>query len=566
MGFLISFVCHNLNIDMCFYVFYILEIDFSFFFVYLQNKYVLKKLTIVMKHKQHLELEVLVKEVIKRQDRIVPIVGDDCFVGYIENEGKQILAPLQQWIAVNLLGDESTNDMKNKISIEGYRGLDMLFDEYKRINDDCGFVDYKDVVASLIEDGIRDKKLFLREDVKNFLLVGKFEVVATTCPYHILEKEITYGNVKYNVSSFAPISLTKVSKSESALKLPSIYQIFGDCDGEFVAGEEDLLKFLHYLNQTDTEKGYGASQLVKYIKDKGQDNKGLGLLMPIECNNLPDWLFRFLWYPFSQERLIGSDKRNQGGVWHKYTNDENFYKYLRKYRFKTFSDSTDVLKDENVSGDPVLLRLTKEFKSKETSLQRYVSEKLQVQWKDTDDWDLFISYASEDEEIARKVYDVLTENCGKKVWMDNRGRIKAGDEYWTAIQHGIEHSHGFIFIITNNYLSKAIDKNHRYETGEIEPTGVYQEIERVKQFFLAKRRDGQKGYTFPLIIEGTKVTYTDYNGVLHKDEILKAGMLEKLHKFKEYEMLQTDVLFHHIQDFTCTMQNLEENLVNLFNN
>lgn len=517
-----------------------------------------------MKDKQHEELEALIKEVLKKQDRIIPVVGDDCFVGYIERESGQIQVPLLQWIAEKLLGGYSSQDTINKICIEGYRGLDIMFEEYKRFNEDYGFVDYKDSVISIVENGAQNKELFLREDVKKFLLAGKFEVVATTCPFHILENEISRENFKYDVSSFAPISLSNVSKSEASLKLPSIYQIFGDCDGEFVAGEEDLLKFLHYLNQTDSEKGFGASQLVKYIKDKGQDNKGLGLLMPIGCNNLPNWLFRFLWYPFSHERLIGSDKNNQGGIWHKHSSDENFYKFLRRYRFKTFSYSTDILKDDNTPGDPVLIRLTSEIIAKENNLQKYVANELQVQWDETDEWDFFISYANEDVDIAQKVYNILTDLCGKKVWMDNRGRIKAGEEYWTAIQYGIEHSNKYLFIITDSYLRKAIDKNHRYESGEIEPTGVYQEIERIKQYYLAKRRDAQKGYTVPLVIEGTKVTYTDHNGIKHKDEILMPGILEKLPKYKEYEMLQTDVLFYHIQDFVCSVENLEKNLVDMF--
>ena len=520
-----------------------------------------------MKNNQYEELESLVKEVLKRQDRIIPIVGDDCFVGIITHgDGQKILVPLQRWIAEKLLGSDSSAKIIDKIQVEGYRGLDILFEEYKRINEDYSFIDYKEEILALIEGGVNAKELFLREDVKNFLLAGKFEVVATTCPFHIIEKEISWGDRKYNVSSFAPISLTNGSKSEAALKLPSIYQIFGDCDGEFVAGEEDLLKFLHYLNQTDTEKGFGASQLVKYIKDKGQDNKGLGLLMPIGCNNLPNWLFRFLWYPFSPERLIGRDKKNQGGVWHKHSSDEHFYKFLRKYRFKTFSSSTDILKEENMTGDPVIIRLTNEFLSKKNNLQRYAADELQVQWNEISEWDFFISYASDDVDIAKKVYNILTTKCGKKVWMDNRGVIKAGEEYWDAIQYGIEHSRRFVFIITENFLRKAIDKNHKYESGEVKPTGVYQEIERIKQFFLTKRRDGQKGYSIPIIIEGTKVTYTDYNNILHKDELLRSGILEKLPKFKEYEMLQTEVLFNHIQDLVCAVENLEQNLVEIFKN
>lgn len=526
---------------------------------------ILKKHNLMINNmnKQRIELEALVKEVLKRQDRIIPVIGDDCFVGYLVDNNQRIEMPLQKWIAVTILRDTAVSE----IFLEGYRGLDILFEECKRIfeDDEYGFGEFKEAVASCVEKGIKENKICLRNDVKEFLCAGKFDVIVTTTPFHILEKELNTGKNAYNVSSFAPILSKGVSRSEAVLRLPSIYQIFGDCEGDCVLGEDTLLIFLHYLNQTDTEKGYGASPLVKYIKDKGQDNKGLGVLMPIGCDNLPNWLFRFLWYPFSQNRLKGFDASNQGGVWHKHSTDEDFYKFLRKYRFKTFSGPTKELIENGSDGDPVLVRLTKELLSQKSKLQEFASSELRVDWNENDKWDIFISYAKEDEEIAQNVYDILTKCCGKSVWMDNRGGVRPGDDYWEVIQHGIDHSQGFIFIITEIYLNKAIDKNHRYDTGEIEPTGVYQEIERIKQHFLAKRKDGQKGYSFPIIIEGTKVTYTDHENNFHKDEILKNGVLEKLPRYKEYEMLQTEVLFYHIQDIVSTKKNLEKNLISVFN-
>lgn len=511
------------------------------------------------------EIDFLIKEVLKKQDRIIPIVGDECFVG-LTKENK--ILPLQQWIAEEVLGEDVD---ARSIYLEGYRGLDILFEKYKQMKGDDSFVSYKEEITSCVEEGITERRVFLRKDVKDFLLAGKFEVIVTTCPYHILEKELMFGEKPYNVTSFAPIVYRRVaarasndsSKSEAILVIPAIYQIFGDCEGEFVSGEEDLLKFLHYLNQTDTEKGFGASPLVKYIKDKGQDNKGLGLLMPIGCSNLPNWIFRFLWYPFSQERIIGKDKNNQGGIWPKHISDSNFYRFLRNYRFKTLSQPTKGQFIDNVV-DPVLAKITEAFWNKRSSLQEYASSKLQVKWGDNEEWDWFISYASEDVDFAQKVYDVLTKSYRQKVWMDRRGNIVPGEEYWTAIQHGIEHSHKFIFIITNNYLRKAIEKNHRDDTGDVLPTGVYQEIERIKQYFLLKKRDGERGYAFPLILEETKVTYTDYKGILHRDESLCNGLLEKLPKYKEYEMLQTDVLFYHIQELVCNENNLEDKLKEIF--
>lgn len=519
-----------------------------------------------MQQKQQRELDSLIKEVLKKQDRIIPIIGDDAFEGSTNNRK----FPLLRWIAEKLLGEDVTDKTKETIYKDGYRGWDLMFEEYRHIYGiDETYNDFKETVVTIIEQGLEDKNVYLRKDVKDFLLAGEFEVIATTCPFHILEKEVTFKtNTKfYNVSSFAPFSAryssNNFSKSEEELNLPAIYKIFGDCDREFVSGEDNLLKFLHFLNQSNAENGYGASPLIKYIKDKGQDKRGLALLMPIGCNNLPDWIFRFLWYPLSQDCLIGDSDITQGGVWHNYR-DEIFYKFLKKYKFKTFSGPTDGLKnpDDDNEYDPVLKRITKEFTARVDKMKKYISSDLEVSSTNDGKWDLFISYAKEDVDVAKKIYNTLTTNCKKSVWMDNR--IQVGEEYWDAIQYGIEHSHKFLFVITDSYLRKAREKNRKEDTGEIKPSGVYNEIELIIRHFINEKKDREKGFAIPIIIDGTKVTYTDYNGHLH-DETLQSGVLEKLPKYKEYEMLQTDKLFFQIQDLVCSRESLEEELVRIFN-
>lgn len=534
-----------------------------------------------MNDKQQRELESIVNEVIRKQDKIIPIIGDNCFVGLLidEENNTSKLVPLQEWIVEKMLGNNVSTEKKQLIASIGYRGLDMLYEEYAHIYGEGGklpYSDYKDPLLSFVEIAIKEKQVCLSNDIKEFLKAGKFNVIATTCPFHILENEISQEGFEYNVSSFAPISIQKNihqegSKSEEILKLPAIYQVFGDCEGEFVLGEDDLLKFLHFLNHSESEKGYGASPLVKYIRDKMGENKGDCLLMPIGCDNLPNWLFRFLWYPFSSECIRGKDKNNKGGVWPKYSTDENFYKFLRKYQFKTFSGSTSSLKEHESEGDPVIKRITQEMQrltlelqGRKGELERYASTELNVQWTD-DSWDVFLSYASEDIEITDTIYKVLTTQCKKKVWMDKRGGIKPGKLYWEAIQYGIEHSKTYMFIITESYLAKAIDKNHRDENGFVEPTGVYQETDRIRQYFISQRRDGKaRDYAIPLIQEGTIVSYTDIGKNKHEKIALNGALLEKLPKFVEYQMLQTDVIFEGVEALLFNKSNIEEKLTNIY--
>ena len=182
---------------------------------------------------------------------------------------------------------------------------------------------------------------------------------------------------------------------------------------------------------------------------------------------------------------------------------------------------------EDIDGDPVLKRLTKEFLLKADKVQNYISSELQVQHLQDGEWDIFVSYASEDLELAQKVYDILTIRCSQKVWMDRRGRIQPGDEYWDAIQHGIEHSQRYLFLITEEYLRKAIGKNYIDDTGIPGQTGVYKEIDLIRHHILNKRKDGQKGNIIPLIVEGTTVTYTDINKMVHQNEPLCNALLEK---------------------------------------
>lgn len=497
------------------------------------------------------ELEAIVKDVIEKRDRIIPIIGDDCFVGYLNLDGQQTLVSLQEWIAVNVLNNEIESDTIREISTGGYRGLDILFDNYMRINEDCGFQEYKSSVNSCVEDGIKEKMIFLRKDIKEFLLAAKFEVVATTSPFPILENELVHVNSTYNVCSYSPAS------PKREIELPAIYKLFGDCqkDAEFVLREDELLKFLHYLNRDDAS--YKCS-LAKYMEDKGgEGDKTLGLLMPIGCSNLPNWLFRFLWYPFSYKCLTINTRISQdafsGGIWHKRSTDEDFYKFLRKSHFKTFSKSNNRLSESTFDENCVLKILTDKFQEIDKGISEEVRKRGVL---GTDEWDIFISYASEDFEIANAVCEILTSECKKNVWFDDR-KIKPGDLYWEAIQYGIEHSHKFIFIITESYLNKAINKS----------SGVNEELKRLKYHFLRKRLDGKSGYSFPLILDGTKVAFKNNEGEMCEIPLVN-GSFETLYmKDEQFKELQepTEILFSKRQDIIFDKWNLRENLKNIFN-
>ena len=100
---------------------------------------------------------------------------------------------------------------------------------------------------------------------------------------------------------------------------------------------------------------------------------------------------------------------------------------------------------------------------------------LGLDFPESDDYDVFISYKSEDEKYARRVYDYLLES-GKKVFFACEVLPEMGKtEYRDAIMDALDHSQHLILVSSNiNYItsnwvkeewsffvSKLIEDNHK---------------------------------------------------------------------------------------------------------
>ncbi len=73
--------------------------------------------------------------------------------------------------------------------------------------------------------------------------------------------------------------------------------------------------------------------------------------------------------------------------------------------------------------------------------------------KEADDYDLFISHASEDKgDFVRPLYNELT-SLGLKVWYDEFS-LKVGDSLTTNINKGLQNSKYGIVVLSNNFFAK----------------------------------------------------------------------------------------------------------------
>jgi hypothetical protein len=75
---------------------------------------------------------------------------------------------------------------------------------------------------------------------------------------------------------------------------------------------------------------------------------------------------------------------------------------------------------------------------------------------------IFISYAREDSDAARKLYSAL-KNSGLKPWLDKES-IMAGQNWKNAINNGIKNSRYFIPIFSSNSVEKRgyVQKEFKY--------------------------------------------------------------------------------------------------------
>jgi len=113
--------------------------------------------------------------------------------------------------------------------------------------------------------------------------------------------------------------------------------------------------------------------------------------------------------------------------------------------------------------------------------------------------DVFLSYAREDLEFARKLYDDLSAQ-GISVWFDEE-KLDGGEKWKTTIKTAIPQSTFFIAVIS----SKSVDKE-----------GYVQE-EIAQAIEVQKQKDYQDIFIIPIRIDECEIPYSELKGINHLD-------------------------------------------------
>ena len=407
----------------------------------------------------------IISDMVKKRNSIVPVIGEDTIVFKETETGIEI--PFQEFILNEFQKKYPhvtvDNDVLTSMKERGYYGLSLLsqyYNEGGRFLDD--FMDFVSTNAS----GIR-----LKDEVSDFLVTFNFPIIITTLCFDIIEKQLKGQIEEYEVRWYKP------NAKNDSLPPRCIYHIFGQAkDGsKWVYDEDCLLTFL--LSHND--KDYGATGLTDFLKENEKK------LFVLGCN-LPNWLFRFLWQPIKAKDNVES-KTKQGYWINKEKPEDSFENFLKKKNFSADEQVKTILVDATN-----LLREELKCEAEERKSMMDTEEH----------FDVFLSYASEDRQIATVIFEAL-KDMNVTAWFDDRGKgeITPGQKYWEKIENGIKRSAHFMPIITGNWMQKLTNTS-----------GLKDETLMARDWLAeCSKQDSPiqlKDYSVPVIIKGSS-----YNGI-----------------------------------------------------
>lgn len=391
---------------------------------------------------------------LKNSSYIIPLISDDMFI--VEHEGKK--TPLLSFIVDCFAKDNPNSITEDELRImkeSGYYGLTLLSQKYSK-----RYIPRYQGYIQKYRNNIK-----LKPTIKEFLNIVKSPLIITTSAFEIIEKELDehYKSMWYTIE--------KSDNTPIDGSTPVVYHLFGNGEEvatDWVSNEKSLLKFLHFLHDSK----YNPENLANYINKK---------CLLILGGLIPNWIFRFMWYPLISEDAsrYPTGERGAGGYWLSSYDDDNFDNFLNQICFASVPEMEDVISE-----------VTALIKKGRASVTDDNSQK---------PYDIFISYASHDEKTAINIKNYLQEKHKLRVWFDNStGRVKEGGNYWTRIENGLKTSRYIMPIVTTQFLQRFL----MCSTLGKEPEGLVKEINMAKEWFdnseRAQNRDNV--YSLPIII------------------------------------------------------------------
>lgn len=397
------------------------------------------------------------------EKKIVPVIGPGSFEVHLDNGEK---CGVHEYLVKLILSkySECFEEKDRDISLYTTNSLIGMTRLSRKVEESKEKLHLVSVLKKIYQAPEWKNHIVLKEEVKTFLVNGRFPLVLTTCIFPGLESLITYECRQYNIAIYR--KERKVDIPNDLKKVPSIFYLLGgvgfDSEKISVVTDNDFLSYIHgYLGENQPKK------LKAYLNNR--------YLLTLGCE-IPSWTFRFLLYSLKVNKPYEVLKDSDG-------DEETFVGGAVSVSME--EEIAEFLDDINyISGEEMTSKLV-QINSK---LERYKPR-------------IFLSMSSTDYGLAEPIMSILEEKF--TVWFFNKE--KKDVQYWKKIERGIKDCNFFVPVITCKLmerLDKLKEVKLTHDDGET-PGFIY-EWELAAE---RKKEIGTQLYSAPLYItdcEGTK--------------------------------------------------------------
>lgn len=332
-----------------------------------------------------------------------------------------------------------------------------------------------------------------------------------------------YTSLCHNWGQADETNIYKLSENQRC-----IYHLFGEYSNNWVYDDKSLLSCLYsHQNQKNS--------LNQYLSNRH--------LLVLGCN-LPNWVFRFLWYPITNARNPQYPQKTDGAWCNSMDVDESLDDFLNDIRYLRDNDYQTFL-------DDIIHALSEEKNDEDTKYE----------------YDIFLSYKAEDKDVAIKIREFLQQK-GLKVWQDlerESGNIQQGGEYWKRIKLGIQRSRFYMPLLTRNYYRRWLEWNKTKKTldtagnadGVINETKMVLEWKSKNEYLWTKKsKDGILVYELPIVdLEFEDIISLGVDTLFPK-ELFKD---KQLYYYSEKGDNQRDTFHTHTwEDYKIVKENIEK--------
>lgn len=318
--------------------------------------------------------------------------------------------------------NDSEQDSSKHLKEEDIQSFSDISYDYKRrewqtIKSDP-YMETTDILSNI------SKSSYDTEVLQKLFSINKFKIVLTTgfdnIACSVLEDMYGPENIEHLSYKRGSNGPDLMPQSDKIL----FYQLFGKASSDmhsFVLSEDDLLDFIHFW----MDQNYRPKVLSNVLRDK--------YILVLGCN-YPNWLFRFFFHSLKYSSTMRKEGHDNGLLAD--TNlDPELVSFLRRMETSVYEDAINFINELHDRWEKRAMGKTID------------NNNIPVN-PDEDDFDAFISYASEDFEEVREIARIFNEK-GLHVWFD-KNNLESGDKYEIKIKNLIEQAKFFIPVLSPN--------------------------------------------------------------------------------------------------------------------